>query len=181
INPFDQPNVEAAKVQARQLTDEYRQSGKLPAGKSETINGDALDEFLKKASAGDYVSLQVYAAPNKELTEALQALRANLAGKYRLATTLGYGPRFLHSTGQLHKGDAGNGLFVQIVTQTPNEDIPIPTEPGTSASEITFGVLKRAQALGDAQALRAVGRRVRSFEADRTQLISTINKLAAEF
>jgi hypothetical protein len=80
-----------------------------------------------------------------------------------MATTLGFGPRFLHSTGQLHKGDAGKGLFVQLLSAT-NEDVDIPDEIGSSASEISFGALKAVQALGDAQALRDAGRRVIRFE-----------------
>jgi hypothetical protein len=76
-----------------------------------------------------------------------------------MATTVGYGPRFLHSTGQLHKGDAGNGLYIQLVSDNLN-DVPIPDETGGDHASMTFGILKKAQALGDYQALVDAGRRV---------------------
>jgi len=82
----------------------------------------------------------------------MQRLRVGLRDSLRLATTVGYGPRYLHSTGQLHKGDAGNGLFIQL-TADDERDAPIPDEAGRDASSLTFGVLKEAQALGDRQAL----------------------------
>lgn len=165
INPFDQPNVESTKIQARKIVEEFQKSGKLPSGKSEPLNAASLHKFLQQAGDGDYVALQAYAAPTEQLTAALQSLRGQLAQQYRIATTLGYGPRFLHSTGQLHKGDGGKGLFIQFVPKT-REDIAIPTEAGSAESEISFGVLKAAQALGDAEALRAAGRRVISFEVE---------------
>ncbi len=164
INPFDQPNVEAAKVTARHFVDEYKQTGKLPASQVEKFSASALHNFLEQSSAGDYIALQAYAAPSDQLTEALQALRGQLARKYGVATTLGYGPRFLHSTGQLHKGDGGKGLFVQFVTAAPQDDVLIPTEANSQTSELSFGVLKVAQARGDAEALRSAGRRVITFE-----------------
>jgi hypothetical protein len=90
-------------------------------------------------------------------------LRRAIQLRTGLATTLGYGPRFLHSTGQLHKGDRGNGLFIQVVSDAA-ADVAIPDEAGSAASSMTFNVLKKAQALGDAAALRDAGRRVISFE-----------------
>ena len=86
-------------------------------------------------------------------------MRHQLLTHTGLATTLGFGPRFLHSTGQLHKGDAGRGLFIQLTADSA-EDAPIPDEAGASASSITFGVLAQAQALGDRQALVDQGRAV---------------------
>ena len=166
VNPFDQPNVEATKVAARHFVDEYKQIGRLPDSRREPPSTEAFHNFLDQASPGNYIALQAYAAPSEKLTEALQTLRGQLAKKYGVAATLGYGPRFLHSTGQLHKGDGGNGLFVQFVTQPPQDDLPIPTEAGKPASEISFGVLKTAQARGDAKTLRAAGRRVLTFEVD---------------
>lgn len=164
INPFDQPNVETAKVQARSFVDVYTKSGNLPKSEGQSLNTKTLKKFLEQAKPGDYIALQAYAAQNSELTDTLNTFRAQLLERYQLATTLGYGPRFLHSTGQLHKGDAGKGLFVQFVTLPPKDDLPIPKEAGKPGSEISFGVLKVAQALGDAQALRAAGRRVLTFE-----------------
>jgi hypothetical protein len=162
IHPFNQPNVEAAKVQARRMITEYQEKGKLPETASAPITPAALSDFLAQAQAGDYIALQAYVQPTPEITEALQALRVQLRDRYKLATTVGYGPRFLHSTGQLHKGDAGNGLFVQF-TSDPPRDADIPDEPGGEESSITFGVLKMAQALGDRQALEDAGRRVITF------------------
>ena len=90
-----------------------------------------------------------------------QSIRDNTG----LATTLGFGPRFLHSTGQFHKGGPNTGLFVQIVSHNP-EDVDIPDEPGSDASAMPFGVLKNAQVLGDRQALLDAGRRVITFDVD---------------
>ncbi|HIG18660.1 MAG TPA: hypothetical protein EYQ31_15995, partial [Candidatus Handelsmanbacteria bacterium] len=89
----------------------------------------------------------------------LTALRQHVRDGRRLATTTGYGPRFLHSTGQLHKGDAGHGLFLQI-TCDDEVDLDIPDEPGSTTSAVSFGTLKAAQALGDRQALLDSGRQV---------------------
>lgn len=164
INPFDQPNVESAKVQARQVVEAYQKTGSLPKGETSALETRALDEFLQQTKAGDYIALQAYTAPNAKLNTALQGLRRVVGNNYKVATTLGYGPRFLHSTGQLHKGDGGNGLFVQFVTTPPANDLPIPRDPGKPESDINFGVLKVAQAIGDAQALRAARRRVITFE-----------------
>jgi glucose-6-phosphate isomerase len=166
INPFDQPDVEAAKIQARHFIDEYRASGTLPKGDIAAYDSTTLDKFLAQGKPGDYIALQAYAAHTPALHAKLQGLRAELLKKYKLATTLGYGPRFLHSTGQLHKGDGGHGLFVQLISPIPADDVAIPTKAGAPESEMSFGVLKQAQALGDAQALRQAGKRVISFEID---------------
>ncbi len=173
IQPFDQPNVESAKNIAREMVAAYAESGKLPEQEallSETgvtvytdVAGNSLEtvtrSFLQQAQSGDYVALQAYVTPTAAVDAQLQALRRQLLEKTRLATTLGYGPRFLHSTGQLHKGDAGNGLFIQF-TADAAEDAAIPDEAGQSASSMTFGVLKLAQALGDRAALLENNRRV---------------------
>jgi glucose-6-phosphate isomerase len=179
INPFDQPNVEAAKLQARVFVDAYSKSGKLPKGEGIPLDEQTLKIFLRKSQPGDYFALQAYAAPSPDLTSTLDELRTGIMKKHKAATTLGYGPRFLHSTGQLHKGDAGNGLFIQFVTTPPTDDVPIPKEAGKPESEISFGVLKVAQALGDAQALRAAGRRVLTFEV-AGDLNSALIKLIAD-
>jgi transaldolase/glucose-6-phosphate isomerase len=170
IHPFNQPNVEAAKVQALRMIAEYQEKGKLPEMASVPVVAQALKSFLDQPDVGapsphssrSYVALQAYVQPTPETTAALQALRLRLRDRYRLAVTIGYGPRFLHSTGQLHKGDAGNGLFVQFISDSPR-DADIPDEPGAEESSITFGVLKMAQALGDRQALEDAGRRVITF------------------
>ncbi|MEW6752858.1 MAG: glucose-6-phosphate isomerase [Candidatus Latescibacterota bacterium] len=174
INPFDQPNVEAAKRVARQMMQTYRERGMLPGlepvfragplavygeAPAGSLRG-ALDDFLAHGRPGrSYVALQAYVPPEPATDRALATLRRALLERTRLATTVGYGPRFLHSTGQLHKGDAGHGLFLQLVWDPP-EDAAIPEEPGDAYSTVTFGVLEAAQALGDRQALLAAGRRV---------------------
>ena len=173
INPFDQPNVESAKVQARNMVAEYQEKGELPELEPTVEEGgmavyspegaasvdEALEKFFGQARPGDYVALQAYLPPSDETTEALQGLRVRLRDRLKVATTLGYGPRFLHSTGQLHKGDGGNGLFVQL-TAGHGRDAEIPDEAGTPGSSLSFGVLVDAQALGDRQALLDAGRRV---------------------
>lgn len=162
INPFDQPDVEAAKVLARQAVAAYRQTGALPPDEPAPLTAAALNRFLAQARPGDYIALQAYLQPTAETDVALHRLRLRLRDRLKLATTVGYGPRFLHSTGQLHKGDGGGGLFLQL-TSDPVQDVPIPDEAGSPGSSITFGVLKMAQALGDKQALLAAGRRVIRF------------------
>ena len=104
--------------------------------------------------------------PSAETTAALQRWRVALRDRLHVATTVGYGPRFLHSTGQLHKGDAGNGVFIQIVTAPPAADVPIPDTADADTSHMTFGVLKVAQSLGDRQALLDAGRRVLRVDPD---------------
>ncbi len=108
------------------------------------------------------MALQAYLQPTVEVNAALRSLSARLRDRFHLATTVGYGLRYLHSTGQLHKGDAGRGLFVQF-TADDLRDVPIPDEAGASGSSITFGLLKAAQAVGDRQALQDAGRRVIRF------------------
>ncbi len=166
IQPFDQPNVEAAKVLARQMVAEYMEKGELPAGEFAPVTAVVLREFLAQSQPGDYITIQAYIQPTPKTDAALLALRTHLRDTYHLATTASYGPRFLHSTGQLHKGDGGNGLFIQFASD-PAQDTPIPDEAGKPAATMTFGVLKMAQALGDAQALLDAHRRVIRFHLDR--------------
>ncbi len=174
IQPFDQPNVEEAKVIARQFVKEYQETGKLPEIKSTLIengikvygvfSGNNLNEVLKSFLSScvvgkSYVSIQAYLKPDIETEQSLQKLRTKIQKLYRVPVTVGYGPRFLHSTGQLHKGDAGNGLFIQLLADMP-DDLPIPDNPAEENSSITFGILKTAQAFGDRQALIDNNRKV---------------------
>lgn len=168
INPFNQPNVEAAKVKAREIVADYARQGSLPPGDFAPLTVTALQNFLQQAAPGDYVSIHAYVQPSDATDAALSSLRQAIHLRTQLATTTGYGPRFLHSTGQLHKGDKGNGLFIQFVSDA-DEDLPIPDEAGSLTSKMSFNVLKRAQALGDAAALRDVNRRVVSFEVGRNK------------
>ncbi len=161
IDPFDQPNVQESKDNTRRLLAGFIASGELledlPAGDGRQAfpleDGElpaALAAFLAQAAPGDYVALQAYVAPGEAVWGRLQTLRLELRDHLRLATTLGYGPRFLHSTGQLHKGGPNRGLFLQLVGDDP-VDADIPGQP------YSFSVLMRAQARGDLGALRAHG------------------------
>ena len=155
----------------------YQETGKLPEGESSPIDPEILRNFLKEAVDGDYIAIQAFIEPTEKSTEALQDLRSRLRDRYQLATTVGFGPRFLHSTGQLHKGDAGNGFFIQFVTQ-PKKDVPIPDEAGKPGSSITFGTLIKAQALGDGQALSNENRKFIRFMPDSSSTASDIASLA---
>ena len=184
IQPFDQPNVESAKVQARALMAKYKEEGKLPNPESKfsekgmkiytDINGNSIEEIISNlfssTDAGTdkvlYASLQAFVKPGEATFEVFQKLREKLQKKYKIATTFGFGPRFLHSTGQLHKGDAGNGLFLQFISDGNNTKIDIPDEAGSDESGISFDVLIRAQALGDRQALLENDRKVITFDVD---------------
>ncbi len=167
IDPFDEPNVKESKDNTRRVLDQYVKSGKL-AGESATASDDgisvfgvpgrqdidgALTEFLSAVREGDYVALMAYVSPNSENEAALQRLRSAVRDEHRVATTLGFGPRFLHSTGQLHKGGPASGLYIQV-TADDAVDVPIPGQP------FTFSILKQAQAQGDLQSLRDHERRV---------------------
>ncbi len=184
IQPFNQPNVESAKVRAREMVAAYQESGSLPPDEPAPLEVEVLLEFLDRPTEGSpaphsgqsYVALQAYVQPTAESDAALQVLRTGLRDRFKLATTVGYGPRFLHSTGQLHKGDAGHGLFVQF-TSDAGQDAPIPDQAGSSGSSITFGVLKMAQALGDKQALEDAGRRVIRFHLGR-DVVGGLGQLA---
>ena len=167
IDPFDEPNVQEAKDATARVLEEYERLGRLPEpelvarangvgvlGAAAASVEAALREFLEQVRPGDYLALQAYLPYQPAVQAALGALRVHLRDRLRVATTLGFGPRFLHSTGQLHKGGPDTGLFLQLVSEDP-EDVAIPGRP------YSFGVLKRAQALGDLRALEARGRRVR--------------------
>ncbi len=173
INPFNQPDVEASKVEARKLTSEYEATGKLPdetpffsaAGiqlfadeKNAAVLGggerlaDVLRAQLGRAGAGDYFGLLAYVPMNAEHEKALQTMRTGVRDKKKIATVLGFGPRFLHSTGQAYKGGPNTGVFLQI-TCDDAVDLPVPGQ------KYTFGVVKAAQARGDFAVLAERGRR----------------------
>ncbi len=173
INPFDQPNVESAKVLARQLAATYQQTGVLPEAEAAPLNRESLARFLRGCAPKSYLALQAYVTPSAEAGQQLQALRLSLRDAHKLATTLGFGPRFLHSTGQLHKGDGGRGLFIQI-TSSDVEDTPIPDEAGSPQSGMSFQTLKMAQALGDGEALRKAGRRLIRFHIERIEELQAL-------
>ncbi|MCY4087443.1 MAG: glucose-6-phosphate isomerase [Actinomycetia bacterium] len=144
INPFDQPDVQAAKDRTTAILAGGGQPQLEPEG--------SIDELLAEAEIGDYVAILAFVAPEAAAAERLAALREGIAARTGLPTTVGYGPRYLHSTGQLHKGGPRCGLFVQIVDDPPH--LPIP------GREFGFRRLIHAQALSDFEALRESGQRV---------------------
>jgi hypothetical protein len=173
VNPFDQPNVQESKDNTKRLIGEFRANGRLPEGKPIFSDGpirlygdaatgaalkgaktlaDALHGHLRRIRAGDYVALTAYLQATAAHAGLLAAIRLHIRERFRTATTLGYGPRFLHSTGQLHKGGGDNGVFLQFTVDDPM-DLSVPGEP------YTFGVMKAAQALGDLQSLQSRKRR----------------------
>jgi transaldolase/glucose-6-phosphate isomerase len=155
IHPFNQPDVESAKELAREVMKDEGVAAEVETISTADQEGlaNALNDWLAQAGEGDYISIQSYLPPNEETTRLLQKIRTGFFDRLGLATTVGYGPRFLHSTGQLHKGGPDNGLFLQIVDE-PVEDVPVP------GVEYTFDNIINAQALGDCQALKKRGRRV---------------------
>jgi len=173
INPFDEPNVKESKDNTARLLKEGMGTQQAPVAREDGLAlycdeetaaalGEAAGEgplaaylaaHLRRASPGDYLALMAYLAPWPEHDDALQAIRLRLGAALRLATTLGYGPRYLHSTGQLHKGGPDKGIFIQL-TVADHEELPIPGEA------YGFSALKQAQALGDLAALQSRRRRV---------------------
>jgi transaldolase/glucose-6-phosphate isomerase len=155
IQPFNQPDVQLAKDLAKKAMEGKaggQQAPEIPAAQRQQLQ-NALQEWLAQAQAGNYISLHAYLEPTAPTDAVLEQLRVLLREKTQLATTAGYGPRFLHSTGQLHKGGPNTGLFLQLVDQ-PGADAAVPE------TNYTFGQLIRAQAQGDWQALTQRGRRV---------------------
>jgi len=172
IDPFDQPDVQGAKDATRALLDAYRRDGALPqpaplvaepgiaafgdpavlGDEPVTVDG-ALRALLETGSEGDYFALLPYLPADPGTVDPLQRMRALVRDRTGMATTLGFGPRFLHSTGQLHKGGPASGIFLQL-TADPRRDLAIPGWPES------FGILVAAQAAGDLAALQGRGRRV---------------------
>ena len=200
IQPFDQPNVESAKILSRKFLTQYEKEGKLPHinhnfeyGNMKVYTNDNSDsvenilinyfgkddkEFSNKEN--EYISIQAYLKPDNKTDVLLHKLQTILQTKYKTAVTVGYGPRFLHSTGQLHKGDAGKGLFIQFISESSN-DIPIPQNPGEDKSIMTFGTLIKAQAFGDRGALIDGKRNVISFMFDDSDVEKSLNEIIGKF
>ncbi len=182
INPFDEPNVTESKINTNRLLEVFQEQGRLPesapalaevgvelyadeatvkllgnlcaqhAYNASDLAG-LLAAFFSMARSGDYISLMAYLQQKPDYTETLEIIRRKLRHTFKRAVTLGFGPRFLHSTGQLHKGGPNMGLFIQI-TVADHTNPPIPEAP------YGFSTLKQAQAAGDLQALQGKGRRV---------------------
>jgi glucose-6-phosphate isomerase len=149
INPFDQPNVQQAKDATKRVLAEYESSGSLP----EIADGEqaAVRSMLLDSKPPEYVAIMAYTRPTADLDEAAAELRAAVRQATRATTTFGYGPRYLHSTGQFHKGGPKTGRFLQLMHDGPS-DVDIPGAP------YTFTTLKHAQAIGDLNTLRELGR-----------------------
>lgn len=186
INTFDQPDVEASKIATRKLTDEFERTGSLPAETPAVVDGgvkifgaqvkgSTLDECLRAhlgtLRAGDYFALLAYIEMNDAHQAALTAMRARVRDTKKVATCVGFGPRFLHSTGQAYKGGPNTGVFVQI-TADDARDLPVPGQT------YSFGVVKAAQARGDFQVLTERGRRAMRVHmgADVAQGLATLGR-----
>jgi glucose-6-phosphate isomerase len=192
VNPFDEPNVQQAKDATRALLGRYQSEGRLPVPPADGTDdqGVALtlttaarnrlghvepDALLTIVTPGDYVAVLAYLGPDAALADALQTFRIALRDRTRAATTLGTGPRYLHSTGQLHKGGPNSGVFV-LVTADPAPDLDIPGE------RFSFGTLELAQGVGDFTALEGAGRRalhVHLPRPDERVLSSVLGRLLA--
>jgi transaldolase / glucose-6-phosphate isomerase len=176
INPFDQPDVEASKIETRKLTEQFEQTGSLPSetpffeGEGIKLFADEKNATDLKASAGeaslsgylkahldrlkphDYFAVLGYIEMNDAHEQVLQTIRHAVRDAKKVATCLGFGPRFLHSTGQAYKGGPNSGVFLQI-TCDDARDLPVPNQ------KYSFGVVKAAQARGDFEVLAERGRR----------------------
>jgi glucose-6-phosphate isomerase len=177
LNPFDQPDVEASKIETKALTTAYERDGSLPA-EAPALSGGGLEIFADPATverlagaadtgtpegwlrahlasirAGDYVALLAYVEMNARHAGVLQRIRHSIRDRAHVATCVGFGPRFLHSTGQAYKGGSDKGVFLQITADDAG-DLPVPGQ------KYTFGIIKAAQARGDIAVLAERGRRV---------------------
>jgi glucose-6-phosphate isomerase len=148
INPFDQPNVQQAKDATNRVLEGFEQSGELP--EIPMADEGQLRELLLGAAPPDYIAVMAYLQPSEGFDAAATELRQAIRAATKATTTFGYGPRFLHSTGQFHKGGPKTGRFLQLLHDGP-EDVPIPGRP------YGFKTLKAAQAIGDDQTLRELG------------------------
>ena len=174
VNPFDQPDVEESKIVTRRLAAEFERTGKLPEdvpllqqqglslftdSKGQPALGDqtsvasCLKAFLGQLHTGDYFALLAFIERNDEHERALEAIRELVRDRARVATSVGFGPRFLHSTGQAHKGGPNSGVFLQITADTA-QDLVVPGQ------RYSFGTIELAQARGDFEVLAARGRRL---------------------
>jgi len=200
VNPFDQPDVEASKIETRKLTAAYESGGSFPeetrvagdgvlsiytdahnAGEltaacgGEASVADILKAHLGRVRQCDYVALLAYIERNAAHTDALQAIRGDILREYRVATCLGFGPRFLHSTGQAYKGGPNSGVFLQLTCDAA-KDLPVP------GHKYTFGVVEAAQARGDFAVLAERRRRALRVHlgADVAAGLKRFGKLVAE-
>jgi len=199
INPFNQPDVEASKIATRSLTEEYERNGRLPdeapffqdggiklfadeknfgalkQGAADSSLAGYLTAHLKRLGAGDYFAILAYVEMNEAHEKSLQAIRHQVRDTKRVATCLGFGPRFLHSTGQAYKGGPNTGVFLQITCDNA-ADLPVPGQ------KYTFGTVKAAQARGDMHVLVERGRRALrvhlgpDVDADLEQVLAAVQR-----
>jgi len=189
INPFDEPNVQESKDRTRQVLAEYAQAGQLPQFTADVVEeplrfygapgtgsaAKALRQLFGQAEPGDYVAIMAYLPRTVHTEQVLEAIRGQIRDALIVPATLGYGPRFLHSTGQLHKGGPNTGLLIQLVAED-DLAVPIPEK------EYDFATLKDAQALGDFAVLQQRGRRVLRIELGRNidRGLTTLSELISE-
>ena len=174
INPFDQPNVQESKDNTRAVLKRYLETGDF--GVELAADPDAeFRKLLAGVKPGDYFAVLAYTAPGPDVDDALQALRVAVRDRFGVATTVGYGPRYLHSTGQLHKGGPNSGVYLVLADEL-GDDLPIPGE------EFGFKTLIRAQWLGDLKSLRDHQRRVSSMtlRVDRAEAIARLTDLVRQ-
>jgi len=147
IHPFDQPNVQESKDNTNRVLGQFQSTGRLPELQGSSPS-QAAQELGSRLQAGAYVSILAYTTPSRPFEAAVRWLRTTLVSRHHVTTTFGYGPRYLHSTGQLHKGGPNTGVFLELVDRmTP--DLAIPDKP------YSFGTLAKAQAAGDVESLQA--------------------------
>ncbi|HEY8412719.1 MAG TPA: hypothetical protein VIK76_15005, partial [Pyrinomonadaceae bacterium] len=165
------PNVQEAKDATKELLAEFTKNGRLPDSHAAPSIAEAVQSQLATVKPGDYIAFLNYIEETPAVDRKLQQIRTYLRDTTRCATTIGYGPRFLHSTGQLHKGGPNSGVFFQLGAKD-EVDFPVPGEA------YSFGILKEAQALGDFRALKARGRRVVRIDLGEA-LLSGLEELEA--
>lgn len=169
IHPFDQPNVQESKNNTNRVLETFQSTGRLPEQVSNNPR-EAAQHLSRLLQHGTYLSVLGYTTPSRPLEAAVGRLRRALMSKYRVATTFGYGPRYLHSTGQLHKGGPNIGVFLELVDRMA-PDVPIPGKP------FSFGILAKAQAAGDIESLSTHQRHAVRVELGRDQA-ATVNAIA---
>ncbi len=187
VNAFDQPDVQDNKTRTVQKMEGYALSGKFDEPKPDWVTEkiqaftsgnihltgattikEVMNRFIASAQKNDYFAINAYLPYDPAVSKAIGLLRIYLQKNTRLATTRGFGPRFLHSTGQIHKGGANTGLFIQI-TAKPTKDL--------ATGETTFGVLERAQALGDFESLQARNRRILRLDIQKNEFLSVVEQI----
>jgi transaldolase / glucose-6-phosphate isomerase len=171
IHPFDQPNVQESKDNTSRVLGQFESTGRLPK-QSRSSPAQAAQELTTRAEPGRYVAILAYTTPSRSLESAVRRLRAALVSRHHVATTFGYGPRYLHSTGQLHKGGPNSGIFLELIDRM-RPDLAIP------GKRFSFGTLARAQAAGDLESLRAHERIAVSVEFGRNPAATVAALLAA--